>query len=433
MGKGAGADHMSNHSVRLPRAVKVYWIATIVLSALALLIVGVRRYLLQEGYPYNTFIPGWKFTDLATYQERFKHLGTQAFFMYPGQPFNYPAPIAAVCAFFFREFSHPTRAFCLTFLAASLIATALLARALRNVGISVRIAGFFAITVLLTSYPFMVLFDLANTEIAVWIVLACGLVAFARDRLWIAAALIGIAGSMKIVPAIFFLLFLYRRRLLELSFGILTMEAVTLVSLWWLGPTMSIAQAGFQNGLDRFAEMYLYHWRPVENNFDHSLFGAIKTAFVYYKPSLDPHYFRHEYRIYFVVIAIVSTAIFLRLRKLPPLNQMVALACCALVLPPLSYDYTLMQLYVPFALLLLTTIRQQQPGRLEPFFLTRIFCYFAILFTPQSYLIRGKVGFGGQLKAIVLITLLAESLVRPFPADAEVVSQRRPGQSQRPS
>lgn len=413
---------MTNRSVPLPRAVKVYWIATIVLTALALLVVGIRRYFLHEGYPYNTllFLPEVRFSDFTIYSDRFKHFGTLVFFTYPGHPFTYPAPIAMVYAFFFGCFSHPTNVVLATIAAASLIGATLFARALRDAGISGRIAALLALTVLLTSYPFIFLFDRANLEIAVWAVLACGLVAFARERLWLAAALIGIAGSMKFVPAIFLLLFLYRRRFFEFFFGVLTMEAVTLVSLWWTGPTISIAQAGIQNGLDHFTYTYVYHWRASEIGFDHSLFGVIKVVLVRYTPILPLDYLQHEYKIYAAVVAIVSVAIFLRLRKLPLLNQMVALACCALVFPPVSNDYTLVHLYVPFALLLLATIRQQQAGLGETFFLIRVFCYFAILFTPQSYLFRGTVGyggtagFGGQVKAIVLMALLAESLVRPF-------------------
>ena len=50
----------------------------------------------------------------------------------------------------------------------------------------------------------------------------------------------------------------------------------------------------------------------------------------------------------------------------------------------------------------------------------RIFCYFAILLTPQTYLIpSGGTGVGGQVKAMVLMALLAESLVRPFQGEAE--------------
>ncbi len=416
MGKGADAERMTKPSVPLPRAVKVYWIATIVLTALALLIVGVRRYLFHEGYPYNTllFIPEVVFSDFTIYSERFKHFGTEAFFTSPGHPFTYPAPVALVYAFFFRGFSHPVRALLATVLGASLIGAAFFARALRSAGVSGRIAGLLALTVLLTSYPLMCFFDRLNLEFAVWVVLACGLAAFAGERLWLAAPLIGIAGSMKIVPAIFFLLFLYRRRLLELFFGVLTMGAMTLVSLWWVGPTISIAQAGIQNGLERFTYMYIYHRRPVEIGFDHSLFAVVKDVLVLLRSNLTADYLQHEYRIYFVVIAILSVAIFLRLRKLPLLNQMVALTCCALAFPPVSYDDTLVHLYVPFAFLLLAAIRQPQGVWAEDFLLTRIFCYFAILFTPQSYLLRGTVGFGGQVKAVVLVALLAESLVRPL-------------------
>src|SRR5208282_319862 len=311
MGKGADAERMTNHLVPLPRAAKVYWIATIVLTALALLVVGIRRYFLHEGYPYNTllFIPEVRFSDFTIYTERFKHFGTEAFFTSPGHPFTYPAPVALAYAFFFRCFSHPLRAFLATVLAASLIGGALLARALRSAGISKTVAGLLALTVLLTSYPFIFLFDRANLEIAVWAVLACGLVAFARQRLWLAAGLIGIAGSMKFVPAIFLLLFLYRRRFFEFFFGVLTMEGVTLVSLWWTGPTISIAQAGIQNGLDHFTYTYIDHWRASEIGFDHSLFGVIKDVLVRYRPILPLDYLQHEYKTYAAVIAILSIAI----------------------------------------------------------------------------------------------------------------------------
>src|ERR1019366_9174322 len=134
--------------------------------------------------------------------------------------------------------------------------------------------------------------------------------------------------------------------------GVLAMGCVTVVSLWWVGPTISVAQAGVHNGLDHFTYVFVYHWLAPEVGFDHSLFAAIKAVLVHYRPSLTPDYLQHEYRIYFVVIAMLSIAVFLRLGKLPLLNQMVALTCCALVFPPVSFDYTLFHLYVPFALLI---------------------------------------------------------------------------------
>src|SRR5947208_1048566 len=120
----------------LPKPIRTYWILTLTLTAIALMIVALRRFVLHEGYPYNTlfFIPDIAFSDFTIYEARFEHFGTATFFTYPGHPFTYPAPLALIYAFYLHWCPNPAYAFLATIIAAALIGTALLIGALREAG-----------------------------------------------------------------------------------------------------------------------------------------------------------------------------------------------------------------------------------------------------------------------------------------------------------
>lgn len=423
---------MKKEPVSLPQPIQIYWIGTLTLTAIAFLIVGLRRFVSHEGYPYNTlfFIPDIAFSDFTIYAARFEHFGTASFVAYPGHPFTYPAPLAVIYAFYFSWCPNPSYAFLATIIAATLIGAALMIRALRDAGLSVAVSSCLGATILLTSYPMMFLLDRGNVEIFAWIALAAGLVAVVQEKPWIAATLIGLAAAMKLVPGIFLLLLLYRKRYREFVFGIFIAVATTVTSLWVMGPTIPAAYVGIQQGLDRFRTMYVFHWRPWEFGFDHSLFSTVKEFKVLFSPTVQAvsvESLRHSYKIYTAVVAIVLILILWRLTRLPYLNQLLVLACSALVFPPLSADYTLVHLYVPLVMLLLFTIRSyEQLTGLQRKRTIRLFCYFAVLLTPQAYLISRTVGFGGQVKVVVLVLLMVESLMAPL-ADAselETVSAR---------
>jgi hypothetical protein len=411
---------MRSESRFVPTPIRIYWIVTLTLTAMALVIVAVRRFILHEGYPYNTlfFIPEIAFSDFTIYNARFEHFGTTSFFTYPGHPFTYPAPLAMLYAFYFHCCPNPDYAFLATIIAAALIGTALMIRALRDAGLSASAASCLGFTVLLTSYPMMFLLDRGNVEIFVWMALTAGLVAVFRENHWTAALLIGLAAALKLVPGVYLLLLLRRKRYKEFVFGIVIGAVVTTVSLWTMGPTIRDAFTGTQNGLKRFAEIYVFHWNPREIGFDHSLFSLVKYVILRFYPTVravSADSLRYDYRIYVVSIGLLGALILWRMTRIPPLNQLLGLTSCALIFPPLSGDYTLVHLYLPLAMLMDFTIRNYarlKTGQRD--MLVRLFCYFAVLLTPQSYLISHTVGFGGQVKAVVLLMLLGETLWSPL-------------------
>ena len=110
--------------------------------------------------------------------------------------------------------------------------------------------------------------------------------------------------------------------------------------------------------------------------------------------------------IYLGVVAFAGVALWIfRIRKLPLTNQVLALTTASVLLPPISHDYTLMHLYAPWAMLVFATLQGRRiPG------LGIAFTCFALLFTPQSYLIYYSARFAGEFKSVVLVVLFLTSL-----------------------
>ena len=76
-----------------------------------------------------------------------------------------------------------------------------------------------------------------------------------------------------------------------------------------------------------------------------------------------------------------SASHFLRIRHLPVINQVLCLCIAFILLPPVSYDYTLLHLYVPWGLLVMFA-QEQQILRREVPGLTAAFVCLGILMAP---------------------------------------------------
>ena len=119
--------------------------------------------------------------------------------------------------------------------------------------------------------------------------------------------------------------------------------------------------------------------------------------------------------LYLAILALAGCVLFVtRIAKLPVVNQILALTVASILLPPVSYDYTLIHLYVPFALVVFAVLNREDHS--APVLIT--FCLFAYLLSWQSEFILHGVRFGSQTKAVALLALLCVSVVYPFPSAA---------------
>ncbi len=358
--------------------------------------------------------------DLGCFRQRFYYFHSPAFFYnYPAtETFMYP-PLMAVLYKFFYFFHFQNRWFYGLTEAAICLMMALLARNLRHRGLFAYRIGLLLGCTLLLSYPLYFENYLGNMEICVFIILAAGVWAFFYSRGYTAAACFGVAGALKIFPLVYVGLLLARKQYRQTIFALAVAAASTVAAFWLVCPVMSTSVRGIQSGLGEFRIRYMLQFR-FENRFDHSIYALIKALFPAVRQStLAPH----ALSVYLLVAASLGTVLyFWKIRNLAVYNQVLALSVASVVLPPTSHDYTLLHMYIPWALLVICALDSEK-RRVRISGLMSAFVCFAILFAPETEFIVYGRSYGGQIKALTLIALFLLALRHRFPSSFDEASE----------
>jgi Glycosyltransferase family 87 len=352
-------------------------------------------------------------SDFMIFRERFSWFHTPHFWDSFAYPFTYPAPLGVAYWLLYKP-PHPY----LVYLVFSIAVLALWAwcfsARLSAYGVSHAHSLAMLLLFLAAAWPVRMLLETGNMETLVALALGAGVLATLRGRYWLGAALIGIAGSMKFYPLTLLLLLLPQRRYKEFAAGLLAAALVTLVSLVILGPSIFAAQHHINDGLIFFEHRYILF--PVVNGlqFSHSLFNLVKlgiaaAARLHGERTASPDELQRAAAVYVPVVALLSVALYVvRIRHLPMLNQVIGLTVCAVLLPPYSLDYTLVQLLVPLALLCIFAVAEWRQGR-QPPGLDICFACFAFIFTTGAYF-QWKYRFAAQVRTLAMLVLLAAVL-----------------------
>ncbi len=141
------------------------------------------------------------------------------------------------------------------------------------------------------------------------------------------------------------------------------------------------------------------------SGFDHSLFSLIKVLSHGLHPNLQL-----LLSWYIPTFAMLGLGLyFFRIRKLPPVNQLLALTICFLLMPPISGDYTLLNLYAPFGALVLIATQNRSPKPHSPFPSSCLrFC------SHRQTSVICTLFIGAQIKCLLLIGLLVYSLKHSY-------------------
>jgi hypothetical protein len=216
---------------------------------------------------------------------------------------------------------------------------------------------------------------------------------------------------MKIFPFVYVALLLARRKYLEVACACVASIFSTFISLWLVGPNIFQTWRKIEAGIAFTRETYILQFIPEANGFDHSIFAFIKR-FWHRLPGPGP--LGHFVSIYLCVAAICGIALYLlKIRHLPLINQVLCLCIASILLPPMSADYTLMHLYVPWGMMVLFAQERWALGERVPGLFAAFVCL-AIIFSPESEFIRHGVHLGGQIKCLVLLVLMYIGLTYPF-------------------
>jgi len=402
----------------LPRPLQIFLGVSLGLLACALTAEIVSRYVLHLGFPYRSPLLFEHFPDVITLRDRFQYFHTLQFFTDEDDALcMYPAPVAVLYRLLFCFQPHDLGVY-LSFGVLSFLAAAILfGRALIHRGSNVGATVLLLSIAFFTAYPLWFVLKQANMEIFVWVILAVGIWCFFSKRGYSAAACFGIAGAMKIFPFVYLGLFLARRQYRQCLFALAASVAVTISSLWLVYPHILISWHLTNEMVARFRQIVALHVFP-QSSFDHSLFGLLKRML---RPLPPPAVLGHILTIYLGVAALTGLALYIfRIRKLPVANQLLCLSVASILLPPTSFDYTLLHLYAPWALLILCAFQAKNLHKRIPG-LTAAFVCFAILLVPETELIWHTHSYAGQVKALVLCVLFAVGLRYPFqyaPRDA---------------
>ncbi len=357
-------------------------------------------------WKWPLFDPQLRFSDLTENYERLRLLSQGKW----GGPvmFVYPAPSLVVFAFFIRVFSQPVTAFLIFSAAVYLAAAALLRRAVGSITVAIAVT-------LLCAYPAVFQMDRGNIEIVPFLFVLGGVTCFARNQYWAAAILFGLAGSIKPFPLLFAYLLLTKRLYKQVFVAGAIFLIANLLALAWIGPTVLDAYHSLAADKVIFFEKFLLKYHPNAIHFDHSLFSCFKQAIRlllgWTSEGAMAARLQLAYMIY-VPLAMVFAALCLWVfRRKPVLNQLFAVTIIVLVIPPMSYDYTLIALYIVWGAFAIHLLHDRTVERPLLFLIP-----FAILMTPHPFLRFGMVGCGGQVNALLLLFLLGVAFKIDLPS-----------------
>jgi hypothetical protein len=405
-------------------ALKTYLAVLGSLWSIALLFAAVRGIILHQGYPFNTFLfqPSLRFSDFTVYDPRFAVWGQgDQFFSLRGFKFDYPAPMLLGQLAYYKLSPAPLYTYLGTVVLFALTGGLLAAMVIPKHSRVRWLAAAAAVSTAVFSFPLFFLIDRANIEGLVWIATSLGLAFFATHRYARAALLLALAASMKIFPGVLLLLLLARKRYRDFCIALAAIGVFTCVSLWVTGPTTSRAAQGIMDGLAFLRQVQIFEYRPVDISFDHSLFAFVKQVCfrVFHDIPRVKALLPQIYLVYGLLSGVVFAAIYVKsIRRLPVLNQILTLTSFSILLPYVSFDYTLLHLFVPFTMLMLVLATDGADGRLR-LTKTQLMCLlvpYAVLFTPQSYLVYHVVGYGAQVKTLALCALIVAAIRIPLPS-----------------
>lgn len=337
----------------------------------------------------------------------------------------YPAPMMCVFLLFFRVFPAPLNAYLIFIIISAMYGAACLILAVSHSNVNrLLLAGVVGVSVIL-SYPLMFVLERANLEGFVWAVLAIGLTEFVARHHKTAGVLFALAASMKMFPGVLLLLLLARKRYKELAISVVAFAVFTVIALRLLGPSIPGEIREVRAGAERMmSTKYLMAYRGPEIGYDHSLFSVVKQLLHFpYRQDQDAFTYRQDLGAlnsniraaalpYSLLTMLGFAALYwFRIRKLPLLNQAIALIVLAVTLPYISGEYTLNHIYLAWALFLLFLARDVTTGRESipwPAAMVML-ASFAFVFALGPF---GR--YAGQLKTCVLMVLLFMALKVPM-------------------
>ena len=133
--------------------------------------------------------------------------------------------------------------------------------------------------------------------------------------------------------------------------------------------------------------------------FDHTLFALVKVSLTNPSVELLRKLLSIELMLGVVFVALVW---WFKVRRLPVVNRVLFFAVVSIWLTPVSFDYTLVHLYAPWAMLVVGIVAGERLSRRGWVVLVG----FAAVMTAQGYVIYLGDHFAAQVKSLALLGMV---------------------------
>jgi hypothetical protein len=394
------------HAIPLPRVLRWFWVASGVAFGLMFL-VDYLEY--RAGWAWSTRDPlsDKLFGDLLEYVPTFHCLHHSEFFVGTAahHAVAYPPFGVALLAFVYGT-GHPVLCWLLIVGVAMAVGVWKALQLIVARGVNRFVAALFLVTTAVMSFPIEGLVQRANVELFVWIFVALGCWMFLRGRDDAAAVLWGLAAATKLYPVILFALFLGGKRGRAFSVACLAAIGSTVAAMAFIGPTITTVWRGSIEGIFGYQGIRGAEWSMHELAANHSLFLWFKlwAAMVHVSSAALT-------KPYLVIGGALFAAVYFgRVRRMPLTNQLLIVMIFMVTLPQVSYFYTLVQLYVPWFLLVLLAIDAERNGTHVDGLSVTILLFVPVFAAFTIFNFRHALLFGGLVQSFVLGVILLRGL-----------------------
>jgi hypothetical protein len=203
------------------------------------------------------------------------------------------------------------------------------------------------------SYPVLFVAERGNLEMVVFAVLAGFLYAYyAKHSVW-CVALLAVAISLKLFPAVFLVLLLADRRYRWAGLALVGSIALTLSSAvavaLSMGRSLTSVFAESLSAQSTYNAIMVRHYQGVP--YGNSLWGALVTIMERPYAASFVGIFSTSYLVVAVLVFALVSLLVIKIVK-RPWQRVALLTLSALLLPNVSGDYRLLYVYLPLALLI---------------------------------------------------------------------------------
>ncbi len=260
----------------------------------------------------------------------------------------------------------------------------------------------FAFFTVLLSYPLFFLLDRGNIEGLLFLILALFLYLFQTKKYLLSAIVLALAISLKLYPAILLVLFLSEKRYKDFYWGMAAAAFFTFAGLLFLSSKTQIPVSDvidhFLFSLDKFKTMY-YGSRTggFDVHFNHTFCNLIKSLNLFNPLFKDINLLIRVYNYAIAGLSLLLSWYVIKIEK-TQWRKWTLLILAMIFFPNVSFDYTLINLYLP--LMLFLTV----PGEKDDL----AFCLlFGLLLIPKHYfIIDGMFSLGTFLTPVLAIVMM---------------------------